>query len=128
MGGLVLGLTFDAYRILRGKIRPGKFLAGLGDLVFWLIVTVIVATALVIGNYGELRLGALIGIALGLFIYYKALSRRTISLVLVGFKILGNILFFLRYLLQGPFIVCIRIGKRIFQLLYYSRQINRRKT
>jgi len=37
-GGLIIGLFFDIYRMIRRIFKPGKWLTGLLDLIFWIIV------------------------------------------------------------------------------------------
>ncbi|MGE5674344.1 MAG: spore cortex biosynthesis protein YabQ [Mycobacterium leprae] len=68
--GILLGLLFD---VLRAVGRAGKFnrwatLAA--DLAFWSVCTVALSGALFYGNWGELRLYVLVGLLLGLGLYY----------------------------------------------------------
>ncbi|NLU41190.1 MAG: spore cortex biosynthesis protein YabQ, partial [Firmicutes bacterium] len=36
-GGLITGFLFDLYRLVRGVIRPHRFITDLGDLLFWAV-------------------------------------------------------------------------------------------
>ncbi|HWQ62635.1 MAG TPA: spore cortex biosynthesis protein YabQ [Negativicutes bacterium] len=79
--GVFLGLAFDFYRVLRALYRPRWLLTALADLVYWLFATGVVFLALLYGNWGELRLYAFIGLALGALGYYRLLSRTAVHLL-----------------------------------------------
>jgi spore cortex biosynthesis protein YabQ len=81
--GALLGLVFDFYRVLRALYRPPQMVTALADLAYWLLATGLVFLALLFGNWGELRLYAFIGLALGALGYYRLLSRQAVRL-LVG--------------------------------------------
>ncbi len=79
--GMFLGLVFDFYRVLRAFYRPRWLLTALADLAYWLFATGAVFLALLYGNWGELRLYAFIGLALGAFGYHRLLSRRAVRML-----------------------------------------------
>jgi spore cortex biosynthesis protein YabQ len=74
--GVVIGLFFDLYRISRGFIRPQWWLTQVGDIVFWLIATMIAFFILFKGNWGEVRPYVFISVAIGFYIYTKVISKR----------------------------------------------------
>lgn len=71
--GIVLGLSYDLYRIFRGRLRPGP-LDWLFDLLFWIIVTPIMMTLIFYGNWGDLRVYVLVTMVLGAVFYFRILS------------------------------------------------------
>lgn len=71
--GIILGLSFDLYRIFRGRLRPGP-LDWLFDLLFWIIVTPIMMTLIFYGNWGDLRVYVLVTMVLGVVFYFRVLS------------------------------------------------------
>lgn len=79
--GMLLGLAFDFYRVLRALFRPHWLLTSLADLAYWLFATGVVFLALLLGNWGELRLYAFIGLALGALGYYRLLSRQAVRML-----------------------------------------------
>ncbi len=125
--GLVIGLIFDLYRILRWVLNPRKVLTILGDALIWCILTGIVFFLLLMSNWGEIRFYVFIGMAAGVAFYIKFLSCRIIFLL----KHLANILHkpfglffriialpwrFLKILLGFPtfvFIFSHRIGRKL---------------
>ncbi|MDD4569383.1 MAG: spore cortex biosynthesis protein YabQ [Tepidanaerobacteraceae bacterium] len=76
--GLVTGLLFDVYRRLRNLISPGPFITALGDLCFWMIITVITFASYMKISSGQVRGYMFFGIAIGLFLYLYYISRYVI--------------------------------------------------
>lgn len=72
-GGIV-GLLFDVYRVFRSIFRPRQIATALTDLLYWIAVTPVVFAMLLAGNWGELRFYVLIGLGIGLLLYFQALS------------------------------------------------------
>ena len=66
-GGLVIGLTFTAFRVLHALFGGGRISDALLDALFYLLSGVIAALTLFRINGGSLRLYALLGIAAGIF-------------------------------------------------------------
>ncbi|MCL5045652.1 MAG: spore cortex biosynthesis protein YabQ [Actinobacteria bacterium] len=74
LAGALIGLIYDSYRVLRMLVRPGAALTAFGDLLLLIGVALTVGLALLVGNWGDLRLYVFIGIALGLGLYYELAS------------------------------------------------------
>lgn len=111
IGGIV-GILYDIYKVLLSIVRPKKVVNNLGDLLFWIIVTIIGFCMLIIGNWGEIRLYVFVGIFLGVAIYFKLLSRSFIFLfrnliILLGkvFDLLVRMFIFLWTAITYPFIL-----------------------
>lgn len=81
--GALLGLLFDVYRVVRGRLRPGALATAAGDLLFWLVATVVTFALLIVGNWGELRLYVWVGFLSGAFAY-RFLASRVVIRLLVG--------------------------------------------
>ncbi len=79
--GLLLGLLFDFYRVIRGRLHPGPLGTILGDLLFSLVATGVTFVLLIAGNWGELRLYVWVGFLLGAFSYHLLLSRSLVTLL-----------------------------------------------
>ena len=90
--GIILGIIFDFYRVVRGVCRPHIWITSLTDLIYWLIATVLVFIALLMGNSGEVRLYIFMGLLLGVVLYYRLASHVVIYLVLRTLKIVRQIM------------------------------------
>ncbi|MEG6520645.1 spore cortex biosynthesis protein YabQ [Desulfotomaculum sp. 1211_IL3151] len=89
--GMVAGLCYDLYKVIRGTLGLRKMGTALGDILFWLILTGIVFILLLLGNWGEVRLYVLLGLALGAILYINIFSRRTTKLIQWIFKAIYQI-------------------------------------
>jgi spore cortex biosynthesis protein YabQ len=94
LGGLLVGFLFDLYTAFRTVFRLQRgLLTNIGDLVYWLIVTVVVYVLLFITNGGEVRLYMFVGVVLGIWIYEKLLRTGFSTLLRTGIyrirKLLG---------------------------------------
>ncbi|SHH00747.1 spore cortex biosynthesis protein YabQ [Desulforamulus hydrothermalis] len=84
--GMVAGFCYDLYRVTRGTLKLRRFGTALGDLLFWLVLTGVVFVLLLLGNWGEVRLYVLLGLALGASVYLNLFSRRTVSVIRWTFR------------------------------------------
>lgn len=81
VSGMALGFLFDLLRALRGHYRPAWWLGALADLLFWGVATVALGGGLFFGNWGDIRFYVLVGLLLGLGLYYWLASPVVVSLV-----------------------------------------------
>lgn len=79
--GMIIGLLFDGYRVLRGIMTPKMLITELGDLLFWLIATMLVFGTLIFINWGEVRLYIFIGLMIGFVLYMRLFSRYILRLL-----------------------------------------------
>lgn len=85
LAGLLSGLAYDFYRVLRQVLRLKKTGTFVGDLLFWLFLMVAVFGILLAGNDGEVRFYVFLGLALGAgihLIFFSQAARRMIMRVL----------------------------------------------
>ncbi len=82
MTGMILGILFDFYRVLRGIFHPRAAVTFLTDILYWLIATVIVFGALLLSNWGELRFYVFIGLVSGIAGYYRLFSHFAVTLLI----------------------------------------------
>jgi len=74
LGGVAMGVLYDVLRIVRGMAGRRGPLGWLLDLLYWTVVTPLMAGLLLEANRGELRLYVFLGIAAGLGLYFAFLS------------------------------------------------------
>lgn len=113
MTGIILGILFDCYRVLRRVFKPRGIITWFTDLLYWLLATAVVIVSLVLSNWGELRFYVFIGIVSGLGLYYKWLSQgfmhfflQSIRVVVIGLRFLKD--GFSKVILR-PLVYCIKI-------------------
>ncbi len=111
-GGIIIGILYDIYRVLKGSRRGDKFITSIWDIMFLASAMLVVLWAVFSSNYGDIRAYVFIGFIVGLFLYDKILSRIALAVFLF---IKRNIVFFFKTtnnILILPF-------KFLFNLLWY---------
>lgn len=72
--GIIIGIFYDLFRIIRKIIPHPDWLIQLEDLVYWIIVSGFMFFVLFSKNYGEIRGFALLGAFLGNIVYFFTIS------------------------------------------------------
>ena len=93
--GLVIGILFDIFRILRKSFKTADFITYLEDIIFWILTGCIMLFSIFIFNNGEIRSYVFIGIAIGIILYMLVISRFFI-------RISVNIIKFIKRILSYP--------------------------
>lgn len=73
-GGILMGICFDVYRVMRSRIKPGPVATSLGDIIYWVVVTGLVFAILLATNWGEFRFYVLVGFLMGGLAHYRFIS------------------------------------------------------
>lgn len=97
--GLVVGLLFDIYRIIRSLTRPRAQGSIAMDLLFWVLITPVLFALLLAGNWGELRFYVFLGVGAGLFAYFQLASPLVLWALITFSRWLGRILGALLYMI-----------------------------
>ncbi|MEW6523969.1 MAG: spore cortex biosynthesis protein YabQ [Bacillota bacterium] len=87
--GIGTGLGFDLFRAWRGFARPRGWAVHLSDLAFMCVACVFLATALVYGTWGDLRLYVYLAFVLGTAIYFSLGSSFMLALFVAWFRLMG---------------------------------------
>lgn len=74
VAGASVGIVFDFYRVLRSNRNPKRWVSVVYDILYWVVVTPTVVIFLLVGNWGDLRYYVLLGMGLGLFVYFQVFS------------------------------------------------------
>lgn len=89
--GILLGILFDAYRVLNRRFRPPWFVTALTDLAYCLLAAGIVFAVLLAGNWGELRFYVFIALITGIVMYFRLASRHVVQLIAALLVLLAGI-------------------------------------
>lgn len=80
LAGMITGIMFDVYRIIRGNENIPRFVLIIEDVLFWIFTGVVVFIFLLITNHANLTTYAYPCIAIGIFLYIKILSNLFLSM------------------------------------------------
>lgn len=122
-GGIILGFLYDIYRVVRIILKLKRIGTDIGDIIFWIVGTIIVITALYISNYVEMRFYTIIGFAIGVLIYNILLSPFILKLLLFIYKVIAFVFIKIYLTLSFPFkliyktmLVPYRLIKKFFSI------------
>ena len=86
--GIILGLLYDVYRVMRKSFKPKKISNLLGDVFLWIIITFIVFMFLLNHLNGIFRGFVFIGFFIGGMFYLKVLSYFIFPILFKTFKLI----------------------------------------
>ena len=78
--GVVIGLLFDFFRILRKSIKTPNFVTYIEDILFWILTGLLILYNIWYFNNGEIRIYMFLGIIMGVLIYISTLSNILIKI------------------------------------------------
>ena len=108
--GVVIGILFDFFRILRRSFKTSNIITYVEDVLFWILTGVLILYNIWYFNNGEIRIYMFLGIIMGLLIYMLTLSSIIVSLF-------SKILKMLIRILEIPFKTIISIFHKIITII-----------
>lgn len=79
LAGMIMGLSFDLYRVARWAFRLGRALTAIFDVLFWILAATLVFAFLLAYSWGEVRFYMLVGFAMGFGVYRLIFGRRIVG-------------------------------------------------
>lgn len=117
INGIIIGLLFDIFRILRKSFKTSDIITYLQDILFWILTGLILLYSIFTFSNGEIRFYMFLGVFFGCLIYmlvfskyfieinvkiiliFKKIIEKTVSIIIFPFKI---IIKFLKKILYKP--------------------------
>ena len=112
IAGLITGVLFDSYRLIRGFSNVNRIITFIEDTLFWIFTSVVVFIFLLYTNYAYIGVYVYMCIGIGIYLYIKLLSRFFVSTQYKIFKVLGKILRVTKNFILYPFQFIIYSFKR----------------
>ena len=108
--GILIGIVFDIFRIIRRSFKTPDFITYIEDILFWIISGALLLFCIFTFNNGELRLYLFVSIILGNLLYLFTLSKYFIKISTYLINILKKILYY-------PYSIIKKIIKKIYNPL-----------
>ena len=89
--GMVLGILYDCFRILRRVLRHTTAITTIEDAIFWVASTLLMFAFLLNRNFGDIRSFIFMGLALGAILYFFMLSRFFMKFAMAVLKLLKRL-------------------------------------
>lgn len=128
INGVIIGLVFDIFRILRKSFKTSDVVTTLEDILFWLITGIIVLYSIFIFNNGEIRFFMFLGIFLGIMLYMLLLSSHIIKFSVKVIAIIKRAVAFIFKILISPIQFIYKIIKNMLKKPILFCFINIKKT
>ena len=108
ISGILIGILFDIFRILRKSFKTQDFVTYLEDILFWIFTGFFLLFVLFKFSNGEIRLYSLLGLVLGSICYMLTISKFFIKVNVkiitfikkIIYKIISIVIFPIRLLLK----------------------------
>ena len=107
--GMILGVVFDVFRILRKSFKTSDIITNIQDILFGIITGTILLSAIFLFNNGELRLYLFLGIVFGIIIYMLSISKYFIKINIIIINFIKRIII----LITKPFIFLLKFIKKL---------------
>lgn len=102
LDGILIGLLFDIFRILRKSFKTADIVTYIEDTIFWILTGVIILYSIFVFNNGEIRLFMFIGILLGISFYLLLFSKYVIKVSVTIIDIVKNAIMWIYKILMAP--------------------------
>lgn len=90
--GICIGLLFDFFRIQRKVLRTCDFITYIQDILFWIVSGLIIIFVIMKYTNGEIRIYMILGIILGILIYFIIISKYIMKIFVCILSFLLNII------------------------------------
>ena len=120
--GVIIGVLFDFFRILRRTIKTSNIITYIEDILFWILTGLLILYNIWYFNNGEIRIYMFLGIIMGVLIYMSTLSNILI-------KIFSKILQVIIKTIELPIKTIFSVFRKIFTSIYlFSTKITKKFT
>lgn len=114
VNGIVIGLLFDIFRILRRSFKTSDFITYIEDILFWILTGLTILYSIFVFNNGEIRLFMFLGIAIGITMYMLMLSSIIIKTNVAIINFFKKILLAIFNIIKLPFKYFLKLIKKLF--------------
>ncbi len=114
INGIVIGLLFDFFRILRKSFKTNDFITYIEDILFWILAGIILLYSIFIFNNGEIRLFMFLAVLLGIIIYILSISSYIIKINVKIINCIKFIIIKIWNIISIPFTYIIKILRKLF--------------
>lgn len=146
IGGTVIGMIFDIYRLIKNNGK-NLMLLGFGDIIVWLVLSIVSFEVVFIANSGDIRWYEAVAMLTGFILYTMSVSKyftcavkfiakiikKTAHIVFIPFKWLKRAAGFIFMYVKKPFIFVgfwLKLQKKHFEFIknkqiFDFRRLNR---
>ncbi len=122
--GVLVGLLFDFFRILRKTFKTPDFVTYIEDIVFWLLTCILLAYTIFKFNDGELRAFIFIGLFIGILFYILLISKYVIKICTKISIFIKNLIYKVGKIIILPIVKFLKLMKNFvnFEKIKFKKQ------
>ena len=120
--GVVLGVLFDFFRVLRKTFKTGDFVTYIEDILYWILAGIIILYNIWFFNDGEIRVFMILGILMGAIIYCLTLSPIFIKIDYFFMRKIKGVFTLLYNILKIPIEFMINLLKKIKNIVNFKNK------
>ena len=114
INGILIGLLFDIFRILRKSFKTSDMITYIHDILFWILTGLILLYSIFTFSDGEIRFYMFIGIFIGCLIYMMMFSKYFIKINVKIITIIKKIIGIALSIIIFPINILFKFMKKIF--------------
>ena len=114
LNGLLIGLLFDFFRILRKAIKTSDLITCIEDIIFWILTGLIILYTIFTYNNGEIRLFMFMAITIGIILYMLLISKFIMGISLKIINFVKKIISIIINIIKIPIKLLIKLINKIF--------------
>ncbi len=115
LNGIIIGIIFDIFRVLRKSFKTSNFMTYIEDIAFWIISGGILLYSIFVFNDGELRLYIFLGIILGIILYIITISKYFIKFNVTIINFFKGVIYKIFKIIFAPLNFIYKIIKKILR-------------
>jgi len=113
--GLIIGLIYDLYRVLRYYSKPKQIKSFIEDLLLWIIISIIFFIFLFRNTDGVIRGFVVLGFIVGFVFYIKIISKYNFPLLIKIFRLIFSVFNEIIHIIIYPYIVLKKFLKKVIK-------------
>lgn len=114
ISGIIIGVFFDIFRILRKSLHTSDFITYVEDILFWLFTGFFLLFILFQFSNGEIRIYNIVGLLIGGIFYLLSISKFFIKINVFIVTFIKNIVYKIIKILSYPILFILKIVRKIF--------------
>ena len=115
ISGIIIGIFFDIFRILRRSFHTPDIITYIEDILFWLFTGLFLILVLFKCSDGQLRFYNIIGLLTGVVIYILTVSKYFIKINVIIITFIKNIVYKIISFILYPIKFVLKIIRKIFK-------------
>jgi spore cortex biosynthesis protein yabQ len=123
--GIVIGIGFDIFRVLRKSFRTSDMVTYIEDILFGILTGIFLIIMLFIFNNGQLRFFIFVAISLGLLLYLLTISKYFIKINVIILAFIKKLVHMMLYPIQKLYKI---MTKPFYFLIINLKKLHIRKS